>query len=156
MKSPFYALIAGLLLSPLLAVGAGAKTLEHTFREGETLWFLAEIYYGDGFQHSRIMKANGIRSSQKVRDGRVLKIPDPVYTADQPGFAVRLNHLRLKRAEKLATRLVASEKEPAKEKPARSEKARPRPGPRLPAPLLERKGGELSPVDRAKAELRGR
>lgn len=85
------------------------RSIEHVFTGDETLWFLSQIYYGDGSQYTRIMEANHIESSEHVREGKRLVIPSPLFTPEQPGFAVRVAHLREKRAEALAKRGVASE-----------------------------------------------
>ncbi|MBX2993381.1 MAG: LysM peptidoglycan-binding domain-containing protein [Bdellovibrionaceae bacterium] len=101
---------------------AWAGAHKHEFKEGDTLWFLAQIYYGDGSQYTRILEDNKLKSPGAVRDGQWLQISSPLFTPDQPGFQARLTHLREVRARNLAKRLIASDsaattvmaKEPAK------------------------------------------
>lgn len=103
-------LVLVLSLCGVSAMARAARGIEHTFHEGETLWFLAQVYYGDGSRYAEIMRANRLASSEGVQDGQRLRIPEPLFTPEQPGFETRLTHLRLKRAQELAKRLVASEK----------------------------------------------
>lgn len=46
------------LPSPQVIGGAPSPETTHTVREGETLWAIAERYYGDGAQYARIEEAN--------------------------------------------------------------------------------------------------
>lgn len=115
----FALILSAASLSPSMALAGSHK---HEFKEGDTLWFLAQIYYGDGSQYTRILEDNKLKSPGAVRDGQWLQISSPLFTPDQPGFQARLSHLREVRARSLAKRLVASEssssavmaKEPAK------------------------------------------
>lgn len=104
----------GVLLGVILFGSGFARagtSVEHRFESGETLWFLAQIYYGDGLQFEKIMRANRLKSSEQVHEGQPLKIQDPIFKPGQPGFELRLAHLRTKRAEALARRrFIASER----------------------------------------------
>ena len=45
----------------------------HTVKKGETLWGIAEKYYGDGSKYKQIKKINGL-DEDKIYPGQVLKI----------------------------------------------------------------------------------
>ncbi|MGW0041213.1 LysM peptidoglycan-binding domain-containing protein [Rhodococcus sp. NPDC003348] len=47
----------------------------HTVASGESLWVIAEQYYGDGNQYQRIADANGIANPDLINAGQVLNIP---------------------------------------------------------------------------------
>jgi nucleoid-associated protein YgaU len=54
-------------------VGGGERT--HTVEPGETLWVIAERYYGDGRRFHEIAEASGIADADVVNVGQVLNIP---------------------------------------------------------------------------------
>lgn len=54
---------------------APAGQRRHTVASGDTLWDLAQRYYGNGNQWRKIADANGIRDPRKLRVGTVLTIP---------------------------------------------------------------------------------
>lgn len=47
----------------------------YTVRRGDTLWAIAEAFYGDGRKWGRIATANAIRDPRRLRIGAVLNIP---------------------------------------------------------------------------------
>lgn len=47
----------------------------HTVEGGDTLWAIAERFYGDGNQYQRIADANGIPNPDLINVGQVLTIP---------------------------------------------------------------------------------
>ncbi|MFC4605573.1 LysM peptidoglycan-binding domain-containing protein [Rhodococcus kronopolitis] len=47
----------------------------HTIGEGESLWVIAERYYGDGNQYQRLADANGIANPDLVHPGQVITVP---------------------------------------------------------------------------------
>ncbi|MFE3291633.1 LysM peptidoglycan-binding domain-containing protein [Rhodococcus sp. NPDC059234] len=47
----------------------------HTVESGDTLWDLAQRFYGDGNQFQRIADANGIPNPDAINVGQVLTIP---------------------------------------------------------------------------------
>ncbi|MEE2060837.1 LysM peptidoglycan-binding domain-containing protein [Rhodococcus artemisiae] len=47
----------------------------HTVASGDTLWAIAERFYGDGNQYRRIADASGIPDPDLIRPGQVLTIP---------------------------------------------------------------------------------
>ena len=55
------------------AAKKGAKS--YTVKKGDTLWALAEKYYGDGSKWKIIAKANGVKDPKKLQIGTKLKIP---------------------------------------------------------------------------------
>lgn len=47
----------------------------YTIESGDTLWAIAERFYGDGNQYQRIADANGIPNPDAINAGQVLTIP---------------------------------------------------------------------------------
>jgi nucleoid-associated protein YgaU len=43
---------------------------------GESLWTIAEEYYGDGFAWTRIVEANNLANANDIEEGQVLVIPE--------------------------------------------------------------------------------
>ncbi|WP_277965797.1 LysM peptidoglycan-binding domain-containing protein [Streptomyces sp. AV19] len=54
-------------------VPSGSPT--YTFEPGDTLWAVAERFYGDGNRYRDIAAANGIDNPDAVEVGQVLTIP---------------------------------------------------------------------------------
>lgn len=48
---------------------------KHTVQAGENLWVLAEVYYADGFQWSKIATANNLSNPSHLEVGQELTIP---------------------------------------------------------------------------------
>lgn len=44
-------------------------------KEGDTLWLIAEKFYGSGFNMEDIMKANNLTSPDFIKEGQILIIP---------------------------------------------------------------------------------
>ncbi|MEQ9233658.1 LysM peptidoglycan-binding domain-containing protein [Coleofasciculus sp. E2-BRE-01] len=51
-----------------------AKT--HTVKSGDTLFKIAEQYYGDGNQWNKIASANGNLAPESLKVGQKITIPD--------------------------------------------------------------------------------
>ncbi len=149
-----------LLMSIFVYAGTGffsEKKYQHEFKEGDTLWFLSQIYYGDGAQYTRILEANQLKSAGAVRDGQRLVIPGALFTPEQPGFNIRVAHLRQKRAQNLAKRFLASPSAPTAQ-PAKAVVI-PKYTPQLPAslPVVEVRDRHQAPTDeQTQAELGGK
>ena len=47
----------------------------YTVESGDTLWAIAERFYGDGNQYQRIADASGISNPDLIQPGQVLTIP---------------------------------------------------------------------------------
>ncbi len=47
----------------------------YTVESGDTLWAIAERFYGDGNQYMKIAQANGIANPDLINPGQVLTIP---------------------------------------------------------------------------------
>lgn len=47
----------------------------YTVESGDTLWAIAERFYGDGSQYQRIADASGISNPDLIQPGQVLTIP---------------------------------------------------------------------------------
>lgn len=48
---------------------------KYTVKEGDTLFLIAEKYYGDGFKYPEIVSANNLANADVVEVGQVLEIP---------------------------------------------------------------------------------
>lgn len=48
---------------------------KYTVKEGDTLFLIAEKYYGDGFKYEEIAKANNLTDINTIEMGKVLEIP---------------------------------------------------------------------------------
>ena len=53
--------------------------LYYTFGKGDTLWGLANKFYGDGMYWKCLAAYNGIKNPKKIRDGKVIMIPPFAY-----------------------------------------------------------------------------
>ncbi len=54
---------------------------KYTVKEGDTLFLIAEKYYGDGFKYEEIAKASNIEDINSIEVGQVLEIPKLETTA---------------------------------------------------------------------------
>ena len=54
---------------------------KHTVKKGESLWSIAQKYYGDGKQFIRIKEANNLKKDTIVT-GQVLTIPTPYSNSE--------------------------------------------------------------------------
>lgn len=54
---------------------SSTTTKTYTMKKGDTLWALAEEYYGDGTQWKKIAKASGIKDPKKIPIGAKITIP---------------------------------------------------------------------------------
>jgi len=57
--------------------GSWDATQWHEVKKGETLWKIAEQYYGDGSLHTKIFEANRdtLKDPNLIRVGQRLRIP---------------------------------------------------------------------------------
>lgn len=61
---------------------------QHVVTSGQTLWSLAEHYYGDGGQYDRIARANHLEATTMLHVGQNLVIPGVSDQADGAGVTV--------------------------------------------------------------------
>ena len=61
--------------APAAPIEAPAKRI-YTVVSGDTLWAIAERFYGDGSQYPKIASANGIANPDLIMVGQVLTIPE--------------------------------------------------------------------------------
>lgn len=64
-------------------------TVKHLVSKDETAWFLASVYYGQGQRFEDILKANGFKDANEIREGKEILIPSPQYHKGQNDFARR-------------------------------------------------------------------
>lgn len=62
-------------VAPPPAAPAAPAQQTYTVESGDTLWAIAERYYGDGNQYMKIAQANGIANPDLINVGQVLVIP---------------------------------------------------------------------------------
>lgn len=48
---------------------------EYTVKQGDTLFLIAEQYYGDGYKYTEIVKENKLLNENQIEVGQVLQIP---------------------------------------------------------------------------------
>lgn len=48
---------------------------EYTVQDGETPWSMAQKFYGNGAEYTKILEANGLQEGENIKPGDVLKIP---------------------------------------------------------------------------------
>lgn len=63
--------------------GRGAMDTFYTVIRGDTLFDIAQRFYGDGNKFPIIAQANGIADPDRIFPGQVLRIPD--ITSPDPG-----------------------------------------------------------------------
>jgi hypothetical protein len=90
-----------LFLSPSLNVIASPNESKHVFKADETLWFLAQVYYGSGLKYVDIIKANKLKNESAVAVGQELVIPHPKYPSEDHNWQERYEQLYKKRAQAL-------------------------------------------------------
>ena len=55
--------------------GSSSGTTEYTVQQGETPWSMAQKFYGNGAEYTKILEANGLQEGDNIQPGDVLKIP---------------------------------------------------------------------------------
>lgn len=48
---------------------------EYTVQDGEAPWSMAQKFYGNGAEYTKILEANGLQEGENIKPGDVLKIP---------------------------------------------------------------------------------
>lgn len=48
---------------------------KYTIKSGDTLFLIAQNYYGDGYKYPELVKANSISNENSIEEGQVLDIP---------------------------------------------------------------------------------
>jgi LysM repeat protein len=89
-----------------------STTLRHTVRSGETLWAIAERYYGDGSRYTEIAAANHLSNPSLLRVGQRLSIPGKKSKAEAKAEPAK---------NVVETTTNAPVQTPAKEEPTKAE-----------------------------------
>lgn len=55
--------------------GSSSGMKEYTVQDGETPWSMAQKFYGNGAEYTKILEANGLQEGENIKPGDVLKIP---------------------------------------------------------------------------------
>lgn len=63
------------LTEPAPAPEPAPAARTYTVESGDTLWAIAERFYGDGNQYQRIADASGVSNPDLIQPGQVLTIP---------------------------------------------------------------------------------
>lgn len=58
-----------------LAPSEGEPDVEHVIKKDESLWSVAEEYYGDGSKMTALMRYNGIKDARELVAGASIKVP---------------------------------------------------------------------------------
>lgn len=77
----------------------------HEIRSDETLWFLAEVYYGRGDFYEKIMAANHVKADTKLEKGQRVLIPAPIFHPGSKEFEERFEKMKKARDAKLAKKI---------------------------------------------------
>jgi len=103
---------------PLQADGV---TAFHVLRPGETLWFVAQIYYNDGNEYKKLLAANHLQKAEDVDIGLEISIPNPMWLETMPTFAEHYSKLFKQRSvalqKKAEKRAIARQKHNEKSNP---------------------------------------
>lgn len=54
---------------------SSAGTTDYTVQDGDTPWTMAQKFYGNGAEYTKILEANGLTEGANIQPGDVLKIP---------------------------------------------------------------------------------
>lgn len=54
---------------------SSAGTKDYTVQDGDTPWTMAQKFYGNGAEYTKILEANGLTEGANIQPGDVLKIP---------------------------------------------------------------------------------
>lgn len=54
---------------------SSAGTTDYTVQDGDTPWTMAQKFYGNGAEYTKILEANGLQEGANIQPGDVLKIP---------------------------------------------------------------------------------
>lgn len=57
---------------------------KYTVKEGDTLFLIAQNYYGDGYMYNKLAEVNNLSDPSTIEVGQVLEIPKPDQTGANP------------------------------------------------------------------------
>lgn len=102
--------IVGIVVLPLARAGEWSvssspksqlASVEHHFKKGETLWFISLLYYGKGGQYVKIVDANHLKSTEGLKDGQVLTIPQTLWQVESADFKAHYQEVWTKHQAKI-------------------------------------------------------
>ncbi|MEZ0392620.1 MAG: LysM peptidoglycan-binding domain-containing protein [Pseudobdellovibrionaceae bacterium] len=91
MMSGKFGLIA--VIVSVWALSTQAKVVKHVVLEDETAWFIAQVYYGNGTQFTKLLSANKLSRPEDMKEGMEILIEDPKFSQEQNQFAERYTKL---------------------------------------------------------------
>jgi LysM repeat protein len=62
------------------------NVVHYTVEAGDTLDLIAQMFYGDTEALKKLARFNGLRTTSKLKPGRVLGVPDPAYYPNKDDF----------------------------------------------------------------------
>jgi hypothetical protein len=83
------------------------KSCVHEFQEGESLWFIASVYYAKGSRFTEIVEANKLQGIEGIKAGQKLVIPNPKWCNTDAGFKARYQAKWDEREKALAAKKTA-------------------------------------------------
>ncbi len=70
----------------------------HKVAQNETVWFLAQVYYGDGHKFTEIVFANHMKKAEDLVVGEEVVVPLPKFSNKDAGFKARYEKMFAARA----------------------------------------------------------
>ncbi len=80
-------------------------TATHKVSAAETPWFLAQVYYGNGAEFSKLLKTNHMTRPEEMREGIEIQIENPKFQESDPQFQKRYSDLWDKRSKALGLKI---------------------------------------------------
>jgi hypothetical protein len=92
---------------PAEVADVAQKSCVHEFQAGESLWFIAGVYYAKGSKFTQIVEANKLQGTGGLKEGQKLVIPDPKWCNTDAGFKARYQAKWDEREKVLAAKKTA-------------------------------------------------
>jgi hypothetical protein len=92
---------------PAEVADVAQKSCVHEFQAGESLWFIAGVYYAKGSRFTEIVEANKLQGIKGIKEGQKLVIPNPKWCNTDVGFKARYQVKWDEREKALAAKKTA-------------------------------------------------